>query len=146
MFRGPNHFNVVVEDIDAIKEFYGKVVGLAIKDEFEISEPELSRGLGVDDAVLKVIFWHIPESDTTIEMVEYATPTSAPVAKEPTNRLGYGHLAFTVEDIDAVYEELSARGAEFVSPPVTVAGGVKFCFFKDPEGNILEIIQPLPED
>jgi catechol 2,3-dioxygenase-like lactoylglutathione lyase family enzyme len=145
MFAGPNHFNVVVEDIDAIKSFYTDVVGLKIKDEFEISEPQLSRGLGVDDAKLKVIFWHIPESETTIEMVEYVSPTSVGVDKQTTNRLGYGHLAFTVADIDSVYDELTARGAAFVSPPVTVAGGVRFCFFKDPEGNILEIIQPLPE-
>jgi glyoxylase I family protein len=59
---------------------------------------------------------------------------------------GLRHLALTVTDFDAVYEQLKAKGVNFVTE-ATNAKGVKTVFFTDPEGNYLHIIQretPLP--
>jgi catechol 2,3-dioxygenase-like lactoylglutathione lyase family enzyme len=56
---------------------------------------------------------------------------------------GYGHWALEVDDLDQVFEALSAAGAESVSPPApAVQPGARFACLRDPEGNLLELIQP----
>lgn len=142
---GLNHVNVNVSDIAVARAFYRDVLGFEPVDEFEISDPELSTGLGVPDARLAVIFWALPGTQTTVEMIQYLAPSHAAEAEagdRPAFRPSYGHIAFTVADIEAAHAELTARGARFVSRPVTVPGGIRFCFLRDPDGNIVEIIQP----
>jgi len=51
-----------------------------------------------------------------------------------------------VSDADAAYAELSARGVPFHVPPKDFpeeAPSVRIAFFKDPDGNELELVQPL---
>ena len=53
-----------------------------------------------------------------------------------------------VDDLDAMYQELSRQGVEFVSPPVTIdAGantGAKGLYLRDPDGFTIELFQPKP--
>ena len=53
-----------------------------------------------------------------------------------------GLLAAEVEDVDAAYEKLSARGVAFLRPPTDQSWGLRTAHFADPEGNIWEINQP----
>ena len=59
------------------------------------------------------------------------------------NRPGFGHIAFSVEDVAAVRDEVLAAGGAQVGAvvTVTVAGGaqVTWCYVTDPEGNVLEL-------
>ncbi len=48
-------------------------------------------------------------------------------------------LCTRVENVDAAYAELSAKGVEFTLPPTDQYWGLRTAFFKDPEGNIWEI-------
>ena len=53
---------------------------------------------------------------------------------------GYGHVAITVEDLDAVLEKLSLAGIEPEKPPYTVSdGGSRHCFVQDPDGYRVEL-------
>jgi len=47
---------------------------------------------------------------------------------------GFMNLAFTADDVQKTWEELSARGVEFVQPPKTEHWGTS-AIFKDPDGN-----------
>jgi len=55
--------------------------------------------------------------------------------------VGFKHLALLVDDIDAEYERLKAAGVEFPMVPTTVESGLRIAFFKDPDGNALELMQ-----
>src|SRR5579885_491382 len=48
-------------------------------------------------------------------------------------------LAAGVEDVDATYEQLAARGVAFIRPPTDQAWGLRTAHFADPEGNLWEI-------
>ena len=50
-------------------------------------------------------------------------------------------LAFRVarDDVDRAYEELCARQVDIVEAPLDQAFGHRTCFFRDSEGNVLEI-------
>lgn len=55
---------------------------------------------------------------------------------------GYGHIAVTVEDLDANLAALADSGIEPEKPPYTVSNaGVRICFVRDPDGYRIELIE-----
>lgn len=60
---------------------------------------------------------------------------------------GSGHadafnLSFTVNSVDAVYEELSGKGLEFVASPTTREEmGGRTAHLRDPDGNLIELYE-----
>jgi lactoylglutathione lyase len=55
---------------------------------------------------------------------------------------GYGHVALTVDDMDATLEKLAAQGIEPERPPYQVReGGSRLCFVHDPDGYRVELIE-----
>jgi catechol 2,3-dioxygenase-like lactoylglutathione lyase family enzyme len=49
-------------------------------------------------------------------------------------------LNIRVADIAAVYEQWSARGAEFLTPPKQHATEIR-CYIRDPDGHLIEVGQ-----
>jgi predicted enzyme related to lactoylglutathione lyase len=55
----------------------------------------------------------------------------------------YRHMVGLVsDDVDADYERLKAAGVEFIEPPAD-SGGLRIATLKDPEGNIVQLLQPV---
>jgi catechol 2,3-dioxygenase-like lactoylglutathione lyase family enzyme len=50
-------------------------------------------------------------------------------------------LNIRVADIEAVVAEWSARGAEFLTPPVDHGREIR-CYLRDPDGHLIEVGQP----
>ena len=47
-------------------------------------------------------------------------------------------MTFRVADCHAVYALLRSRGADFLTPPVDHGYEIR-CFFRDPDGHLLEL-------
>ena len=54
-----------------------------------------------------------------------------------------GLLAAGVEDVDAAYEDLKAKGVTFLRPPTNQPWGLRTAYFADPEGHLWEINQSI---
>ena len=55
---------------------------------------------------------------------------------------GYGHIAVSVDDLDATLERLAGMGIEPEKPPYTVReGGSRLCFVRDPDGYRVELLE-----
>lgn len=96
-------------------------------------------------------FYHLPEGTNgtvlymngpegmSIELFQFegALPAECPV----WNRPGIHHIAMRTTDLDALYNDLVARGCDIGLEPVK---GKKqaFLFLRDPDGNLVEIAQP----
>jgi catechol 2,3-dioxygenase-like lactoylglutathione lyase family enzyme len=52
-------------------------------------------------------------------------------------------LNIRVADIQAIYEEWSARGAEFLTPPQDRGAEIR-CYIRDPDGHLIEVGQTNP--
>jgi catechol 2,3-dioxygenase-like lactoylglutathione lyase family enzyme len=84
----------------------------------------------------------------TLELVgESDAAEAAPGQTEPDGfeRRGWQHLAWEVPDVDAAYADLLARGVTSHSPPEDFPRGaphVRIAFLRDPDGNLLELVQP----
>jgi lactoylglutathione lyase len=64
---------------------------------------------------------------------------------------GYGHMALTVEDLDALLARLAEAGIEPERPPYAPGGRTEYriCFVADPDGYRTELINgdfPTPQD
>ena len=148
MFTGWHHANINVSDLDRSLDFYTRVLGLKVVDETEFSGDEFTQGTGLPGAKIRAAFLEAPNSSTILEVFQYVAPDSRPIPKSAlANDIGVGHICFQVDDIDQSYEKLSKRGVKFVSPPVTISkehpkgAGARFCYFHDPDGILIEILQ-----
>ncbi len=61
-------------------------------------------------------------------------------------REGFGVLGFTVptrDDVDRLYDRLTAAGAPAQQPPVDAFWGARMCVVADPDGNAVGIMSPV---
>ncbi len=115
---------LVVADIERARGFYVDVLGA-----------KLFREYGGTSAVLEF-------QGNWLLLVTGGGPTEdkPDVVFEPPldpNRVSH-QLTMRVPDCRAAYEVLRSRGAEFLTPPVDRGGEIR-CFFRDPDGHLLEI-------
>jgi lactoylglutathione lyase len=125
--------NVVVlfvADLDRAKAFYRDTLGLGIK-----FEDQDSAALELEPTMLHLLSIAGAQDLLSNEVVAVRHPTVS----------SFQLVAF-VEDVDALYADLVARGVEFVRKPTDRSWGFRTAHFKDPDGNIWEIAQSLVKD
>jgi catechol 2,3-dioxygenase-like lactoylglutathione lyase family enzyme len=129
-----DHVGLSVADIDLQSDFYGRALGLTEIEE-RVNLPEAH----VRTAILR------DESGLKIELIERGGSTLQEFsdAFDGAGTQGYFHWALYVGDLDAAFADMLGAGATSVSAPAPAARkGARFAFVKDPEGNLLELIQP----
>jgi len=65
-------------------------------------------------------------------------PKGSPYGGE---QVGYKHITLLVDSVDEECARLKARGVEFFMDPTDVESGMRLAFFKDPDGNAIELLQ-----
>ncbi len=129
---------MTVTELDRAVEFYRDVLGLAVIDRFTVKGESFAKGVGVEGATGR--FAHLDAGSARVELVEY-DPEGTDQPSATVNQPGAKHLGLEVDDIDAFYESLPAD-VETLSDPQTTESGSRIVFVRDPEGNLIEIIQP----
>ena len=115
---------LVVSDVNRSRDFYRDVLGATVYREYGGT----SCVLQFQGSWILLVTGGPPTPDKP-------TVTFAP----PANPDSVAHqLTMRVPDCYAAYETLRARGAAFLTPPVDRGGEVR-CFFRDPDGHLLEI-------
>ena len=145
-----DHVNIVVTDLDRMIAFYRDVLGLSLTKRVTISGAWIGSVVGLGDVNADVAYLDFPVGPR-IELIRYNAPTRArPAGIDQPNAPGLRHIAFTVEDIDAIVARIKSAGVHFFSDiqqvpttQVTYAGGVRkrLIYFQDPEGNLLEFCE-----
>jgi len=60
------------------------------------------------------------------------------------NPPGIDHISFLVEDVDQAYAALTAKGVAFLGEPADLPeAGIRLAGVKDPDGNVLYLLQYL---
>jgi len=124
MIQGIEHAAIAAKDVERLAAFYVETLG------FEINY----RG--------KTAIFVKAGDGSMIEIIPADGELSEAALKAP----GLRHLALSVSGFEAECERLTAAGVSFLEPPL-IKGGNKVAFFRDPEGNVLHLIersQPLP--
>jgi catechol 2,3-dioxygenase-like lactoylglutathione lyase family enzyme len=148
MFRALHHFNLIVSDKEKTKAFYNGLLGLEIALETEIDDSEFARGVGLPGCKLRATFFKLPENNGLIETFQYVRPKGTLIPPDDkANDGGWQHVCFQVDDIEQTVQALKAKGIEVLTTPVTISpkhpffAGVRFCYFRGPDREVLEILQ-----
>ena len=60
---------------------------------------------------------------------------------ESGKTFGYHHIGINVDDIDAKFEDLKAKGYAFAVPPKDIDDTLRIAFFDGPENVTIELLQ-----
>ncbi|WP_136718176.1 VOC family protein [Halorientalis salina] len=131
-----HHVGITVSDLDRAVEFYSEGLGLDVLARFSIGGEAFATGVGVDGA--SADFAHLDADGARVELVEY-DPEGDDDTGGDVNQPGAKHLGLAVDDVDAFYENLP-EDAETISEPQTTESGTRILFVRDPEGNLVEIL------
>ena len=139
---GLNHVGIPVRSMAASVEWYRDVLG--VEPTFvQKADPgvDLDAAVQLDGARLDYAF--VDLGNTRIEFLEYQNPRGADFELRNCD-VGAVHICFQVDDMDAAYERLVAKGAAVNGPPSLIDSGPlegwQFCYFRDPDGIQLEVI------
>lgn len=123
--KGAHHVSLDVSDLAAAQAFYGELLGLP-----EIDRPDFGfPGVWYQAGPVQLHLIVVPEG------VDVGTPASSPTPLA-------NHLAFEIEDMDAVHAELEAAGHSVIS----LGAEAGQMFVADPAGNMIEFIRPPRRD
>lgn len=138
------HAGIVVSDIDKALGFYVGLLGLKVKIDM------LEEGVYIDNIVnlknvqVRTIKMEADDGNL-IELLWYKSHPRAPQPKEAC-AIGASHVAFTVDDLDKEYDRLRAAGVRFNCPPqISPNGKAKVTYCHDPDGTLIELVEPLAQ-
>jgi catechol 2,3-dioxygenase-like lactoylglutathione lyase family enzyme len=139
------HTNLVARDWRRLAAFYTAVFGCEVRGaERALHGAWLEVLTGLAGARLEGVHLGLPghgDGGPTLEIFTYAETEESPAAGP--NRVGYGHIAFRVDDVPAALRRILDNGGETLGGPVrtTVAGEgeLEVAYARDPEGNIVEL-------
>jgi catechol 2,3-dioxygenase-like lactoylglutathione lyase family enzyme len=85
-----------------------------------------------------------PDGEANIELVKFYRPSDEKGIQRPlANTLGIRHIAFAVEDIEAIVAKMKKHGAELIGEIQTYENAYKLCYVRGPEGIILELAEQI---
>ena len=120
---GLTHF-IVSDDVERSRRFYTEVLGGRVVFSGDVTYVALANtwiiinvGGGPTDDKPTVTLETPPDPDRTSSF-----------------------LNIRVADIHAIYDEWSARGAQFLTPPEQRATEIR-CYLRDPDGHLIEVGQ-----
>lgn len=150
MFTSVAHVGFTVSDLDRSIVFYRDTLGLDFLGEMKMDGPETSALFQRQGCTARVAYLR-PRNDKSAPPVELIQFLDQPAVKSTPNlfQTSISEFCFATDDIDRDYELLKSRGVIFLSEPQTFDstaygfGKSRAVYLKDPDGNILELIQSL---
>jgi catechol 2,3-dioxygenase-like lactoylglutathione lyase family enzyme len=141
--RRMDHVGIVVEDLADAVAFFVEL-GLELQGEAPVEGDWVDRVVGLQGVRAQIVMLRTPDGHGGLELAKFHTPsTDGGYQRAPANASGIRHVAFAVEDIDAVLARLRARGAELVGELGRYQDSYRLCYVRGPEGIIIELAQQI---
>lgn len=138
-----DHVGIIVNDLSAATAFFLEL-GLEVLGKGELEGELLNTVTGLNDAKTELVMLGAPDGQTELELVKYHRASDENgIPPNAANTLGIRHIAFAVEDIDAIVAKLKKNGTEFFSEIQNYEGIYKLCYVHGPEGIILELAEKI---
>ncbi|MDQ2588094.1 hypothetical protein CKY47_29845 [Saccharothrix yanglingensis] len=143
---GVDHVAIRVSDMERSIAFYRDLLGWEVVMDLRLDGPGMETALRTPGVRVHNVMLR-KDALGMIELVQVHAPDVAPYdgTRRPLDVGGLFTLSLNVEDIDACYAELTAKGVEFHSAPATIEvpglGTTRIVFFSDPDGVAIELVQ-----
>jgi catechol 2,3-dioxygenase-like lactoylglutathione lyase family enzyme len=138
-----DHVSINVNDLAAAKAFFVDF-GLEVQGEDELEGAWLDQLIGLHGVKTALVFLRTPDGEANIELVKYYRPSDENgIQQTYANTLGIRHIAFVVEDIEAIIAKLKKKGTEIFGEIYNYEDTYKLCYVRGPEGIILELAEQM---
>jgi catechol 2,3-dioxygenase-like lactoylglutathione lyase family enzyme len=138
-----DHVGVVVQDLDAAVAFF-TALGLESRGEWTAEGAPVDRIVGLEGVRTRVAMLQAPDGNGRLELIEFLSPPAeSRETAAPANTPGLRHLAFAVDDVEAVIDRLRTHGAELVGELVDYGTSYRLCYLRGPEGIIVELAEAI---
>lgn len=138
----PLEVGIAVRDLSLMRRFYEGVLGLSFVNQVTVPE-EKSRQAALGSEGYTVARLQTPYG----ERIKLFAPANPPLAKAIPEYVfdepNASYVTFIVDDINSLLEKMKAAGVSFMTGErrVEVRPETFLAFCRDPEGNVLEIVQ-----
>jgi catechol 2,3-dioxygenase-like lactoylglutathione lyase family enzyme len=144
MIKATEHFSFTVSNMETALHFFCDLLGLKATPVMPVENPEVQTIVGMPQASLRISIVQVP-GGTNIELIEYVRPKGCVIDSTSCNP-GTAHIAFQIDDMQKMYQDLSQKGIRFVNPPVWLPGndgtgrwGV--AYLRGPDGITVELVE-----
>ncbi len=136
-----DHVGIVVDDLAAATAFFVEL-GLELQGEGSVEGGWVDRVVGLEGVRAEIAMLETPDGHGRVELAKFNAPSGQGGDRHaPANTPGIRHVAFAVDDIDAVVAGLRARGAELVGEVERYGDSYRLCYVRGPEGIIVELAE-----
>ncbi|MDB1145352.1 MAG: VOC family protein [Alcaligenaceae bacterium] len=152
MIGGVLHIGLTVSDLERSVAFYRDVLGLTYQGDMKMKGEATDRLFRMKNCEAHIAYLNGDETliSPSIELIQFVSHEVQPVVSD-LQKTSISEVCFEVKDMEATYQRLLDLGVEFLSPPQLFDfsedgfGKSKAVYFKDPDGIILELIEPIQE-
>lgn len=138
--KAPLEVGICVVDLERATAFYQGALGFERISEATLS-PERAEAAGFGPVAFRMVRMQTNYGER-IKLIETAPAPTADAPGPILGRAGISYLTFVVTDIEAALQRLRQSGVEMLSPnPIQTRPGTRLIFFRDSEGNPLELVQ-----
>jgi glyoxylase I family protein len=139
-----DHTGITVSDLERSLSFWRDVLGFELSHRAHHKGELASEATGVPGAEISIAVLKAPGHK--IELLEYLAPPDRKHVDLRACDVGSVHVAFTVDNLDAVLSVIAASGWKAVGKPQTLQSGPnagkRVVYVRDPDGTTIEFMQP----
>ena len=140
------HVGLVVRDMDRMRDFYTRVAGLRETRAATIEGAHIDALTGLRGVKLEAVFLGTEDRPEAIELLKYHRHPDPNPARGPSGN-GPNHVQFVVDELDPIVDALRTEGLDVWGGPVDWPRiWRRVLYAKDPEGNVVEFNERLPDE
>lgn len=141
-----DHTGFTVANIDRSLAFWRDILGFELSHRAHHTGDLASDVTGVPGAEISIAV--LKGYGHKIELLEYLAPAERKHADLRPCDVGSVHVAFTVDNLDAVLSAIAGSGWSAAGKPQTLKSGPnvgkRVAYVRDPDGTTIEFMQPPP--
>lgn len=143
--RHVDHIGIVVDDLETTKAFFVDL-GFTMLGEMPVQGEWVERIIGLQGVREDVAMLEAPDGQLNIELAKFHNPVDQEGIRPIfANTLGLRHMAFVVDDIEGIANELKQKGWELFGDIYAYENSYKLCYVRGPEGIIIELAEQISQ-
>jgi glyoxylase I family protein len=141
-----DHTGITVANLERSLAFWRDVLGFEVSHRPHQTGVLASEITGVPGAEISIAV--LKGYGHKIELLEYLAPPGRQHLRPRPCDVGSMHVAFLVDNLDAILERIAAAGWKAVGNPQTLESGPnagkRVVYVRDPDGTTIEFMEPPP--
>ena len=137
------HTGLVVYNLEQAIRFWIDLLGFKLLKKMDESGSHIDKMMGLKDVRVTTAKLAAPDGNI-LELLKFESHSDQEYWHGKPFSTGFTHMAFTVNNLQALSEKMIAHGVHFFDKPqLSPDGNVKVIYCQGPEGVLLELAEEL---